>query len=338
MIRTTLIFLLVTAFAWGCASAPKELVEARIAYNEAEQSQAAQMAPTEVREAKKALDRAERAFDKTGNDEVTRSLAYVAHRRAQQAMVVSELYVADREREQKRELLLTQNEQARKSLSSRLEEASEYARMNALQLKNERDRLESARSELEQARKKGELSEEELRAQQERLTVLSTKLAEERAAREAAQKNLADARAQLEKIANIKEEERRLTITLNGSVLFELDQSKLMTIAETRLDQVAEVLLAERNAEIVVHGHTDSQGKEGYNKELSQRRAESVANYLVTKGIAQDRIKAVGKGESEPVASNKTPEGRANNRRVEIIVDRQPEQASLQQKQQQANR
>ena len=113
-----------------------------------------------------------------------------------------------------------------------------------------------------------------------------------------------------------------MIITLTGSVLFETDKYEVRPAATHRLDQVAQVLLAERGATITVQGHTDSEGSDKANQTLSENRAMSVRNYLVSQGIAGDRITAVGYGETVPVASNKNQAGRANNRRVEIIVDR----------------
>ena len=73
-------------------------------------------------------------------------------------------------------------------------------------------------------------------------------------------------------------------------------------------------------SKIVVEGHTDSQGGAGYNQDLSQRRAQSVRDYLVTRGIAADRVTSQGFGLTRPIADNASAEGRANNRRVEIVV------------------
>jgi len=71
---------------------------------------------------------------------------------------------------------------------------------------------------------------------------------------------------------------------------------------------------------MVVEGHTDSQGNDDANQVLSEQRAKSVRDYLVSRGVAADRITSTGKGETSPVADNKSAEGRANNRRVEIVV------------------
>jgi outer membrane protein OmpA-like peptidoglycan-associated protein len=72
---------------------------------------------------------------------------------------------------------------------------------------------------------------------------------------------------------------------------------------------------------MVVEGHTDSQGGDTYNQDLSQRRALTVRDYLVTRGVASDRVTSQGFGSSRSVADNKSAEGRANNRRVEIVVE-----------------
>jgi outer membrane protein OmpA-like peptidoglycan-associated protein len=105
-------------------------------------------------------------------------------------------------------------------------------------------------------------------------------------------------------------------------VLFKTNDSALLPIAESQLRKVAEALDAyDQGRKIVVAGHTDSKGSASANQRLSLARAESVRTFLVRSGGAADRITAVGKGKDEPIADNRTAEGRANNRRVEIIVE-----------------
>ena len=131
------------------------------------------------------------------------------------------------------------------------------------------------------------------------------------------------AMAELAAIAAVKEEERGLVVTLSGGVLFRSAESSLLASAMVKLDQVANALLSVRARNIIVEGHTDSQGSESYNQGLSQRRADAVCAYLVQKGYPADRIQAHGKGEATPIAKNSSPEGRANNRRVEIVIERE---------------
>ena len=112
-------------------------------------------------------------------------------------------------------------------------------------------------------------------------------------------------------------------IVLRG-VTFEFDSAKLTAQAENRLNNVVAALDASPEVDFRIDGHTDSTGPAAYNQGLSERRAASVQDYLINHGIASDRITAVaGHGESEPVASNETKEGRAKNRRVELNVTNQ---------------
>lgn len=157
------------------------------------------------------------------------------------------------------------------------------------------------------------------------LAVQGTELEKERDARAEAEKRAAQASADLAKYATVKQEPRGMVITLSGGVLFASGKSDLLADAQLKLNGVAEALTQQDpNAKMVVEGHTDSQGAVSYNQELSQRRAETVRAYLVSHGIAADRVRSQGFGSSRSIADNKSPEGRANNRRVEIVVERAP--------------
>jgi outer membrane protein OmpA-like peptidoglycan-associated protein len=112
-----------------------------------------------------------------------------------------------------------------------------------------------------------------------------------------------------------------MVITLSGGVLFASGKTELLPAAQLKLNEVADALIKEDPlSKIVVEGHTDSQGSAPFNQDLSQRRAQSVRDYLVSRGIASDRITAQGYGLTRSVADTGSPEGRANNRRVEIVV------------------
>jgi outer membrane protein OmpA-like peptidoglycan-associated protein len=154
--------------------------------------------------------------------------------------------------------------------------------------------------------------------------VKSDQLAAEKQARLDADNRAAKAQADLVALAAVKEEERGLVITLSGSVLFVSNKSELLPAAQDRLNHVADALLATKERKLTVEGYTDSQGSASFNKELSQRRADAVRSYLISRGYPGELIIANGIGEDSPVADNKTPEGRANNRRVQIVVDHAP--------------
>ncbi|WP_149193547.1 OmpA family protein [Luteimonas suaedae] len=111
-----------------------------------------------------------------------------------------------------------------------------------------------------------------------------------------------------------------ITLNMPGNVTFGFDQSNIQSQFYPVLDNVANTLNQYNQTIIEVAGHTDSVGSDSYNQQLSERRAQAVANYLGSKGIPQQRIITVGAGKSRPIADNNTEAGRAQNRRVEITL------------------
>ena len=109
-------------------------------------------------------------------------------------------------------------------------------------------------------------------------------------------------------------------VTYAADTFFDFDKSVLKADGKAKLDDLAGKVKAINLEVIIAVGHTDSVGSDAYNQKLSVRRAEAVKAYLVSKGIEKNRIYTEGKGEKQPVADNKTKEGRAKNRRVEIEV------------------
>jgi outer membrane protein OmpA-like peptidoglycan-associated protein len=265
----------------ACGTPPPsdELVAARQTYQEAANSNAAELVPDQLLSAKQALDQAESAHEEDALSTQERSLAYVAQRKAQLAMAMAGQAAAKRDM----------------AASDR-----EYEQLQDDLRKNATAALAKARSDL---------------------AVQGDTLAQERAARIAAEQKYLAAMKSLEEIARVKEEQRGMVITLSGEVLFVTGKADLLPIAREKLAKVAEVLQQQDpSKKIVVEGHTDSRGSEQMNLALSQRRADVVRSFLVSQGVEASRISAVGKGESTPVADNSTPDGRANNRRVEIVV------------------
>ncbi|MCB1738330.1 MAG: OmpA family protein, partial [Gammaproteobacteria bacterium] len=112
-------------------------------------------------------------------------------------------------------------------------------------------------------------------------------------------------------------------ITLKG-VNFLSNADTLTEESMVILDHIAEVLIANGDLTVEVAGHTDSQGNDAYNLDLSQRRAASVRQYLIDKGVPGTRLSSAGFGETQPVADNGTAEGRAQNRRVELRRTKAP--------------
>ncbi len=111
-----------------------------------------------------------------------------------------------------------------------------------------------------------------------------------------------------------------ILVTFESGILFDFDSATLRPEARENLRRLAESLKKYPETEVLIVGHTDSTGPEAYNQRLSERRAESAAAFLMQQGIRPSRIRTMGRGESEPIASNDTEEGRRLNRRVEIAI------------------
>ena len=112
-----------------------------------------------------------------------------------------------------------------------------------------------------------------------------------------------------------------IKVTLKENMVnFGFDSADLTAGAKANLDKLAQVLVNNPDTNINIYGHTDSKGTDEYNQKLSERRANSVKSYLLSKGIAASRMIAMGIGEAEPVATNDTDAGRAQNRRVEFAI------------------
>jgi len=128
-----------------------------------------------------------------------------------------------------------------------------------------------------------------------------------------------------DKIAVIEASAMEKSLTRDGRVAlygiyFDFDKADIRAESKEQIDQIAALLKSNPKLDVIVAGHTDGKGTFDYNLSLSQRRAQAVANALVNSyGIARDRMTASGVGMSAPVASNRTEQGRARNRRVEIV-------------------
>jgi len=113
-----------------------------------------------------------------------------------------------------------------------------------------------------------------------------------------------------------------MKVTINLNVLFDFDKSDIKPKYHNEIKRVADYMNAYPWEKATLEGHTDSKGTDAYNEKLSQRRVDAVQKYLVEKfGISADRLKAVGYGESKPIATNDTAEGRQLNRRVQAVME-----------------
>ena len=127
-------------------------------------------------------------------------------------------------------------------------------------------------------------------------------------------------RAQLSSNVGIVNNGQQLIVTMPQDILFATDSAQLSGSLQSDLGAVARSLNEYPQSRVTVIGHADNTGTAAYNQDLSERRARSVANVLVANGVSSGRVSAVGRGEDQPIASNLTPEGRQQNRRVDIVI------------------
>ncbi|VAW84482.1 hypothetical protein MNBD_GAMMA16-1614 [hydrothermal vent metagenome] len=155
---------------------------------------------------------------------------------------------------------------------------------------------------------------------------LEERLAQERLAQEKLQQErdadlLAMLKSTEEAGALVERTDTHIKITFNNPT-FESNKTDLKPEFESQLESLAKTLTASApEATLVVRGHSDASGPENYNRELSEERATSVKTFLITQGVQPSRVSSEGLGESSPVASNASPEGRAQNRRIELIIN-----------------
>jgi len=285
-----------TMLLWlgGCAATiPMELANARLAYRDAVNGPAATLVPADVHIAETALAAAEASFKSDPRGYATVDLAYVARRKAELAEARASAAL----------------EAQSTALSNGRYEVAQQEIMD-----DTKARLGDARSDLAASEAAGARTADQL--------------ATSEAARVSAERRATDAMIALSRLAAVHEEARGLVITLSGSVVFRTNESTILPEARAKLAEVAAALIAAKERTVLVEGHTDSQGSDADNLSLSERRAGTVRLFLIEQGMDPSHVRAVGIGEARPIADNLTPEGRANNRRVEIVLE--PEQIAKQ--------
>lgn len=200
-----------------------------------------------------------------------------------------------------------QAQQTAAELEKARQEAAQREQQRQTEAEAARQREQQRLAELDAARQQAQAAQAELeRARQE----ISRREAEERRAR---------MQEELAKVAKTRADQRGLIVTLPG-IFFDTGKSDLKPGAKRTLTRIAAQLKTDATIRIAVEGHTDSVGTEEKNRELSERRASVVRDFLVSQGIAADRVTAAGKGEGEPIATNRTAAGRQQNRRVELVI------------------
>lgn len=287
LVIVTTLFSTAAVLACTATPPPQDLVHARNSYTRASTGPAAQLNPADLHTAREQLALAESTFKEEGNSQNARDQAYLAVRKTEIAESVARAKQANQEKE------------------------GVVSAMHA----DEKRAVSATAAELGR-------SKQQIAIQNIALTAGTTALNDEKARRRDAEKRAAQAAADLAKFATVTQSPRGMVITLSGAVLFTTAKWDLLPSAQVKLNDVATALIKEDPlSKILVEGYTDSQGGADYNQGLSLHRAQAVRDYLVSRGIASDRISAQGRGLTNPIGDNKSAEGRANNRRVEIIVE-----------------
>lgn len=253
-----------------------------------------QYAQLELKQATDALAKADRQWADDHDASETNHLAYLASQRAEIATNTA------RSRQLDANIKQAGGDADRIRLQARTQEADQ-ARMRA-----------DAQARNAQIAQQQAMSAEQRAAQQQANATAAMAQAS------AAQDQVRALQAQLRDM-EAQQTERGLLVTL-GDVLFAFNKAELSAQAGPRLDKLANFLKQFPDRKLLIEGYTDSVGSESYNQELSERRAMAVRDALVQRGVDTSRIGARGYGKAYPVADNASPEGRAMNRRVEIVI------------------
>ena len=335
-------FGLIILFIAGCGPSQKEIMardqmeRAKKAYAEAKANPNVEAyAPVQLQEAGKALQEAEKAEKAEETDDMLQ-LGYIAERKTQFAVTTTEGKVAERNIdklnvEKSRMIAMKQTleaERARGETERSKMEAGKATREAEIALREaERARIETERlkmeagkalTEAEQARAAAAV--EAAQAAQAKLEAEQARLAAQAEAEKAARAK-ADADQLMKELSELKAQqtERGIVLTI-GDVLFATGKANLSPDANKSVAKLAEFLKKYPTRNVLIEGHTDSVGSDDFNLALSQQRANSVKARLVADAVDAARITTVGYGEKYPVASNDTKAGKAQNRRVDLII------------------
>ena len=292
----------------ACASTqkPASLSQAEGIYNALSARGTGSAIEGDVIRMREAINAAQIAVSKRQNAAYVNGLSHIALREAQTAQAaydrVAAAAAADSLREARMARLLTLSESQRAALAQ------------AQQL---------SAAEIAALRERNLLVSQQAAALGEQAASLSREADSLRAANAEANRRLNEALGQLRtlvvEITNLRETSRGIVISLSD-ILFDVNQSTLKPGAAQNIARIATVLRQYPDKQIAVEGHTDSDGSDSYNQDLSQRRAAAVREALVAGGVNAGLITSKGFGESQPVATNATPVGKQQNRRVEVVV------------------
>ena len=281
-----------TAAACASTQAPASLTQAVSIYERLAAAGAERRVEGDMIKSREAIAAAQNAVATRQNQEYVNGLSHIALRTAQ-----------------------TAEAEAARLAAVAAADSLQRARMAAL--------LNLSEAQRQQLAQQQQLSQEEIAALRERNLLVSTEADSLRRANEAANAALNAAFTQLRtlvtEITNLRETSRGIVISLSD-ILFDVNKATLKPGAQSNIGRIAAVLKQYPDKQIAVEGHTDATGSDSYNQKLSEDRAAAVRAALVQGGVDPASITSKGLGETTPVATNDTPAGRQQNRRVEVVV------------------
>ena len=316
---------------------PRELFEARNALRIARNATAGKYAAATLAKAEQQLVTAEDAYRSKRDKKTVESAARDAVETAEEARVMAVKQKAEEEAQgriaaekkaaEEREAKARADAEAEAQRRQAAEQArieAEQARLQAEQAKAEAERMrqEAQQAAADAARQKEEADKARQAAlEQQRLAEAETEKARQAAAKAESEKTQLRAQLldQLNSILQTRDSARGLIVNMSD-VLFDTGSSELKPGAREKLAKISGILLAHPGLTLQIEGHTDSVGSDEFNQQLSERRADTVRDFLAEEGVPVSSITAKGFGKSQPVASNDTAEGRQRNRRVELVV------------------
>ncbi len=323
---------------------PLELLQARNALAIAKADGAAQYASDSLSKAEADLARAEDYYNRHQSSSAIATMArgatqqaedarLLALRRREQARLEAEKQAAQqrtqeaRERAQQATIERQQAEQQAVQAQQSAEQARQQAELARQQAEQERAAAEQARQEAQAIRQRAEQDRQAAEAQQQAALQQQQQLQTEaqraqfRAQQAEQEREQMRSRLlqQLNQVLQTRDTARGLIVNMSD-VLFDLNKATLKPGAKIRLAKVAGIIQAYPDLKLSIEGFTDSTGTPQYNQVLSEKRAASVRDYLLSQGVSANNVTAQGFGQSNPVASNATPEGRQLNRRVDLVV------------------
>jgi outer membrane protein OmpA-like peptidoglycan-associated protein len=320
------------------AKTPIELFEARNAVRILKNAGADKYAPASQAKAEQQLQTAEQAYLQKRDRKMVEAAARDAVQTAEEGRVMAVKAKAEEDGQARiaaeKKAAEEREAKARADAAAEVERrmAADQAREQAEAAKAEAERLkadaEKAAADAAKAKQEAEaaraaaLAEQQAALAQKQAAEVEAQKAREAAAKAEAEK--ADLRAQLLNQLNAvlqTQDSARGLIVQMSDVLFDTGSSTLKPTAREKLAKISGILLAHPGLTLQIEGYTDSVGSDEFNQQLSERRADSVRDFLAEQGVPVSSIAARGFGKTQPVASNDTPEGRQRNRRVELVVN-----------------